>query len=191
MTNLPTSGQSDSMDNTSVTRNEFRLDMNQLLQYLAEALGSQNSYTTQGIASNAVKLNGAPTAPTPTAGDSSTKIATTAFVSNAVTSGGYLPLAGGHLTGGVTADAKTMAAGSSGWPISTANFWNVGAIAIPVPTGIKAGQSGLLRVTSAAATWPATVLTNVPTETLNVPVIIPFYAESTSVVRLGDPVEVG
>lgn len=38
-------------------------------------------------------LTGTPTAPTPTAGDNSTKIATTAFVNN------YLPLSGGTMTG--------------------------------------------------------------------------------------------
>lgn len=42
-------------------------------------------------------LTGTPTAPTPTAGDDSTKVATTAFVNTKA--GNYLPLAGGTLTG--------------------------------------------------------------------------------------------
>lgn len=51
-----------------------------------------------GVASLASPaLTGAPTAPTPAAGDSSTKLATTAFLSS-----NYLPLAGGTLTGGIT-----------------------------------------------------------------------------------------
>ena len=44
-------------------------------------------------------LTGTPTAPTPTAGDDSTKVATTAFVNTKA--GNYLPLAGGTLTGNV------------------------------------------------------------------------------------------
>lgn len=44
-------------------------------------------------------LTGTPTAPTPTAGDDSTKIATTAFVNTKA--GNYLPLSGGTITGNV------------------------------------------------------------------------------------------
>ena len=48
-------------------------------------------------------LTGTPTAPTPSAGDDSTKIATTAYVQDALAGGGgsgaYLPLSGGELSG--------------------------------------------------------------------------------------------
>lgn len=84
MANLPSSGQNDSMDNTSVTRNEFRTGMGNMLSYLAKALGNEDSYTTQTVSPEAVKLNGTPTAPTPNPGDNSTAIATTAFVTAAV-----------------------------------------------------------------------------------------------------------
>lgn len=53
-------------------------------------------------------LTGTPTAPTPTAGDDSTKIATTEFVQDAIDSeetradGAYLPLAGGTVTGNLS-----------------------------------------------------------------------------------------
>ena len=39
MTDLPTRGSSDSLDNRAVTREEFRVGIGQLLQYLAQALG--------------------------------------------------------------------------------------------------------------------------------------------------------
>lgn len=53
-------------------------------------------------------LTGTPTAPTPTAGDDSTKIATTEFVQDAIDAeetradGAYLPLTGGSVTGNLT-----------------------------------------------------------------------------------------
>lgn len=53
-------------------------------------------------------LTGTPTAPTPTAGDDSTKIATTEFVQDAIDSeetradGAYLPLTGGSVTGNLS-----------------------------------------------------------------------------------------
>lgn len=49
-------------------------------------------------------FTGNPTAPTPTAGDNDTSLATTAFVTAAVATGGgsYLPLTGGTLTGDLT-----------------------------------------------------------------------------------------
>ena len=49
---------------------------------------------------NSPALTGTPTAPTPTAGDDSTQIATTEFVQDEVASK-YLPLAGGTMTGNI------------------------------------------------------------------------------------------
>lgn len=45
-------------------------------------------------------LTGTPTAPTPTAGDNSTRVATTAFVNTKA--GNYLPLTGGSITGNLS-----------------------------------------------------------------------------------------
>lgn len=73
-------------------------------------------------------LSGTPTAPTASAGTSTTQIATTAFVETAV--GSYLPLAGGIITGNLTLDAElidgTGAHGTSGQVLSstgTATKW--------------------------------------------------------------------
>ena len=55
-------------------------------------------------------FTGAPKAPTPTAGDNSTNIATTAFVAAAA----FLPLAGGTLTGQLTAPRYRVTAGGTG-----------------------------------------------------------------------------
>jgi Chaperone of endosialidase len=54
-------------------------------------------------------FSGSPTAPTPGAGDNSTKLATTAFVQSKV-SGLYLPLTGGTVTGGLTVQGTLQGA---------------------------------------------------------------------------------
>jgi hypothetical protein len=56
-------------------------------------------------------LTGNPTAPTPTAGDNDTSVATTAFVTGAITTAtaNYLPLAGGTLTGSLTVNGSGSA----------------------------------------------------------------------------------
>lgn len=54
----------------------------------------------------AVSFNLSPIAPTPTLGDNSTKVATTAFVlANMPAPGGFLPLSGGTLTGALVVNA--------------------------------------------------------------------------------------
>jgi phage gp45-like len=53
-------------------------------------------------------LTGTPTAPTPAAADNSTRLATTAFVA------GYLPLAGGTMTGPFTGPLTVLATGAAG-----------------------------------------------------------------------------
>lgn len=63
-------------------------------------------------------LTGTPTAPTPTAGDSSTKIATTAFVQGEL--GDYAPLASPALTG--TPTAPTAATSTNTTQIATTAF---------------------------------------------------------------------
>jgi hypothetical protein len=62
-----------------------------------------------GLASPA--LTGTPTAPTPTGGDNSTKIATTAFIGTAL--GSYATLASPALTGSPTAPTQTARDGST------------------------------------------------------------------------------
>lgn len=62
MANLPNSGQSNSMDSLTVTREEFRLDKGNELEFLAQALGNvSGSYTTEIVSPTAVVLQGTPT----------------------------------------------------------------------------------------------------------------------------------
>jgi hypothetical protein len=84
------------MDNLSVTREEFRVAMNSMLQYLAGALGNvSGTYTTEAIEPAKVILQGQPqleNGATPADDDSSDRIPTTAWVKkNGVTSGDAAP----------------------------------------------------------------------------------------------------
>jgi uncharacterized membrane protein len=71
-------------------------------------------------------FTGTPAAPTPTAGDATTKLATTAFVS------AYAPLASPALSGNPT--APTAAPGDSDTSIATTAFVAAALAAIHVPT---------------------------------------------------------
>jgi phage gp45-like len=111
----------------------------------------------------------AATATTPTAGNNSTNVATTAFVTTAL--GGYLPLAGGTLTGALTAASVSSntsigcsgnltvggAAGINGQLAANGS----GNAAFTVPNGgITIGGGGGLTV-SATATLQTTVVTQI------------------------------
>lgn len=84
MSNLPSSGQPGSMDALTVTREEFRQEMNRLLEYLAQALGGiPDAYDTQTVSPAAVVLQGAPkllAAAAPPADDDSLRLPSTAWV---------------------------------------------------------------------------------------------------------------
>jgi len=107
MSNLPHSGSSTSLDNVGVSREQFRVEIGQLLQYLAQALGGvPGTYGTQTVDPLAVLLAGAPKlAPgaAPLAADNSTRIPDTAWVRALLTSttANYLPLTGGTIGGNV------------------------------------------------------------------------------------------
>lgn len=82
-------------------------------------------------------LTGTPTAPTPTAGDNSTKVATTAFVNTKA--GNYLPLTGGSITGNlsvsgtITGDVTGTASGNlplSGGTMTGTLYFDTGGEAI-------------------------------------------------------------
>ena len=73
-----------------------------------QAYKNEASSTTSAKISVGYDANGNAftSAPTPTAGDNSTKIATTAFVNTAMANG-YLPLSGGTMTGNIVLSGKT------------------------------------------------------------------------------------
>ena len=107
MSNLPPSGQGNSLDNVAVTREEFRVAIGEVLQFLAQSLGGvAGTYTTEAVDPVRAILQGQPalkagSAPPPD--DSSGRIPSTAWVRSLLAdpATGFLPLAGGTLTGNV------------------------------------------------------------------------------------------
>lgn len=102
-----------------------------------------------------------------------------------------LSLAGGALTGSITTPERTITAGA--FDLATGPYWTCGAIAIPNPTNAVSGMSGLIRLTAAPTSWAANFKFEggVAPAVSTVPAIVPFYVESTSVIRMGQPVVVG
>ena len=97
MANLPLSSQADSLDSLTVTREQFRLQQSDLLEFLAQALGNvSGDYTTQAVSPTGVVLQGTPTLAAgaePTAVDNSLRLACTRWVRrNAASAGTVAPL---------------------------------------------------------------------------------------------------
>lgn len=93
MTNLPAKGNSDSMDNVAVTREQFRQDIGEFLEFIAQALGNvSGTYTTETIDPTSVILQGTPTLDAnPAAADDSLRIPSTSWVQDYVSTGGGAP----------------------------------------------------------------------------------------------------
>lgn len=94
MANLPSKGQTASMDNTAVTREQFRTAIGVLLEYIAGALGNvTGTYTTDTVDPTNVRLRGTPQLANdavPLSTDNSNRLPSTAWVrthvsANAVT----------------------------------------------------------------------------------------------------------
>ena len=100
---------------------------------------------------------------------------------------GLLPLAGGNLTGAVTANEIAIEAG--GWDLSEGNFFSCGAIAIPTPSNGVNGQSGLIRFTAVPTSFPAQTILPAGFN-ITAACIVPFYVQAADRILLGNPVEV-
>ena len=99
----------------------------------------------------------------------------------------FLPLAGGNLTGAVTANEIAITAG--GWDLSEGNFFSCGAVAIPTPSNGVNGQSGLIRFTDVPTSFPAETI--LPADfNIAAPCVAPFYVQAADRILLGNPVEV-
>lgn len=89
MANLPSKGQTASMDSTAVTREQFRSAMGVLLEYIAGALGNvTGTYTTDTVDPTNVRLRGTPQLTNdavPLSSDNSNRLPSTAWVRTYVT----------------------------------------------------------------------------------------------------------
>lgn len=107
-----------------------------------------NAITTNYAPLLSPSFTGSPTAPTPSAGDSSTKLATTAFVATS-----YAPLVSPAFTGSPT--APTASAGDSSTKLATTAFVSATAFASALPT--QAGNAGKFVTTNGTTASWATV----------------------------------
>jgi hypothetical protein len=91
---------------------------------------------------------------------------------------------GDNMSGKLSVTPAAITAGS--WNLATSNYWTLGAVAVPLPTGMVAGQGGLIQVTAIPTSWPATggVLKyagGTAPVIATVPAIIPYYSDGTNV----------
>ena len=93
---------------------------------------------------------------------------------------------GDNMTGKLSVTPSAIAAGVGGWLLTTSNYWTVGALAFPLPTGLSAGQGGLIQMSAAPTSWPAGggILKytggTAPAPTA-FPAILPYYSDGTNV----------
>lgn len=125
MTLLPTSEQNGDLDNIAVTRAEFRAEIGQLLEYLAQALGDvSGTYTTERVDPLTPILQGTPTleiGAEPGGSDSSLRLVTSQWVKR---SGRYVgstapnnPVDGMLWINNTTSPYTIQAFNGSGWDI--------------------------------------------------------------------------
>lgn len=92
MSNLPIRGESSSLDNLAVTREEFRVGMGTLLEYLAQALGGvPGAYLDEAVDPLAVLLQGEPSldpAAVPDPDDDSERLISSAWARANLVDGG-------------------------------------------------------------------------------------------------------
>ena len=94
---------------------------------------------------------------------------------------------GGVVNHSITTPERTITAGA--FDLETGPYWYCsGGITVPNPTNAVSGMSGTIRLTAAATGWSSNFSTAPEPE--NFPVIIPFYVESPTQIRLGNAVEV-
>jgi hypothetical protein len=191
MANLPHSGQTESMDALTVTREEFRQGMNKLLEFLAQGLGGvTGTYGTEDVDPLALILQGEPkllAAAVPPADDESTRLASTAWVR---LRSGLLPKSGGVLTGTVVDAVKAI---TTAFDLATANVWTAGAIAIPNPTNDTPGTGGLLVLSDAPTSWGSAFkfAGGAPPAPAAFPAVLPFYVQAAGEVLMGHVTEIG
>ena len=93
---------------------------------------------------------------------------------------------GDNMTGKLSVTPSAITAGAGNWNLATSNYWTLGAVAVPLPTGMVAGQGGLIQVTAIPTSWPAAggVLKyagGTAPVIATVPAIIPYYSDGTNV----------
>jgi hypothetical protein len=111
----------------------------------------------------------------------------------------FVLTAGDTMTGNLVMDdaniqgaVNAITAGAGNFDLDDGNFWTLGAVAVPNPTNMAEGISGLI-VNTAAATWPAAggatfqYAANTPPNITEFPAVIPFYCPNNTTIFIGTP----
>ena len=101
----------------------------------------------------------------------------------------FVLTAGDNMTGTLTGTPNAIGAA---WNLASGNFWTLGAITVPTPTGMVEGLSGLIRAT-AQPTWPAAGGGTIFYSEQGPPVVtgaqgamIPFYCPNNTTILIGN-----
>ena len=155
MTNLPPKGNADSMDNVAVTREEFRQDIGEFLEFSAQALGNvTGTYTTAAVDPLAVVLQGTPTLASgadPVSSDSSLRIPSTQWVKrNAASASATAPA--GPVDGQLWVDIGADPPVAKVWDASNTRWITVGA----TPANASETVAGIVELATATETTTGT-----------------------------------
>ena len=103
----------------------------------------------------------------------------------------YLPLAGGNMTGGVTATVRTIVAGASGFDLATGNLWDCAGISVPNPMNAVAGMTGVIVFSAAPTAFGSNFKfpDGTPIAPAAFPAVAPFYVKGSSEILVGKAVE--
>ena len=101
----------------------------------------------------------------------------------------YLPLAGGNMTGGVTATVRTITAGA--FDLATGNLWECAGISVPNPTNAVAGMTGVIVFSAAPTAFGSSFKfpDGTPIAPSAFPAVAPFYVKGSSEILIGKAVE--
>ena len=155
MTDLPFKGNADSMDNVAVTREQFRQDIGEFLEYASQALGGvAGSYTTAAVDPTAVILQGTPTLASgadPASNDNSLRIPSTQWVKrNAGSSSTTAPV--GPVDGQLWVDIGSDPPVAKVWDATNNQWVTVGA----TPANASETVAGVVELATATETTTGT-----------------------------------
>ena len=137
------------MDNVAVTREQFRQDIGEFLEYAAQALGGvPGSYTTAGVDPTAVILQGTPTLASgadPASNDNSLRIPSTQWVKrNAGSASATAPA--GPIDGQLWVDIGADPPVTKVWDATNNKWVTVGA----TPADASTTKKGIIQLATAA-----------------------------------------
>ena len=117
-------------------------------------------------------------------------------VSNTAVGGDFLRLTGGRMTGAITAEVRELTVNA--FNLATGNYWEcAGGFQVPVPTNMRAGQSGLIRFVASPTGWAGTesdpfAFPGGDILTPGAMSVVPYYVRENNQILIGWPTnEVG